>query len=85
VSSYIQILGAVLILTAFALAQARALSLEARTYLALNLIGGSVLAVDAYTGKQWGFLLLEGVWAIIAAYGLVKRRRHLARHRARAR
>lgn len=77
-SSLIQILGAVLILAAFALAQARVVTPDARSYLVLNLVGGSVLAVDAYLGEQWGFLLLEGVWAIIAAWGLLRRRRHYA-------
>jgi hypothetical protein len=28
------------------------------------------LAVEAYLDAQWGFLLLEGVWAIVAAWGL---------------
>ena len=76
-SSLIQILAAVLVLAAFALAQARAVMPQARSYLALNLVGGGVLAVDAYIGEQWGFLLLEGVWAIIAGWGLLRPRRHL--------
>jgi hypothetical protein len=70
-----QIVGALLVLAAFALAQARALSPQARAYLILNVVGASVLAVDAYIERQWGFLLLEGVWAIIAAWGLVARGR----------
>jgi hypothetical protein len=31
--------------------------------------------VDAYVERQWGFLLLEGAWALIAAAGLARRRR----------
>lgn len=72
-SSLVQILGALLVLTAFALAQAHVLTPDARSYLVLNLLGGSVLAADAYIGRQWGFLLLEGAWAIVAAFGLVAR------------
>jgi hypothetical protein len=53
-SSLIQILGALPVL-AFALAQARVVTPEARSYLVLNVLGGSVLAVDAYTGRQWAF------------------------------
>ena len=71
----VQILGALLILAAFALAQARVVTFEARSYLVLNLLGGSVLAVDAYAGRQWGFLLLEAAWAIVAGFGLARRRR----------
>ena len=68
----VQIVGALLILAAFALAQARLLSLQARSYLILNLVGASILAADAYVERQWGFLLLEGAWAAIAAWGLAR-------------
>jgi hypothetical protein len=68
----VQIGGALLVLAAFALAQARTLTPQARSYLILNLIGASVLAVDADVERQWGFLLLEGVWAVIAAWGLAR-------------
>lgn len=50
---------------------------EARSYLVMNLVGGSALAVDAYIGERWGFLLLESVWAFIAAWALLRRRGHL--------
>ncbi|HET7146311.1 MAG TPA: hypothetical protein VFI10_03840 [Gaiellaceae bacterium] len=66
----IQVGGALLVLAAFILAQARRISPQARTYLLLNVGGASVLAVEAYLDAQWGFLLLEGVWAIVAAWGL---------------
>jgi hypothetical protein len=52
------------------LAQARVVTTHARVYLILNVIGASALAVDAWMGRQWGFLLLEGIWAMIAAWGL---------------
>jgi hypothetical protein len=66
----VQIAGALAILAAFALAQAGALDQRSRRYLALNLAGSAVLAVDAYVGRQWGFLLLEGAWAVVSAWGL---------------
>jgi len=72
-SSFVQIFGALLVLAAFALAQARVVATQARAYLLLNLVGGGVLAVSAYVGRQWGFVLLEGVWAVIAALGLLRR------------
>ena len=66
----VQISGALLVLAAFALAQARVVSPAARHYLVLNVVGAGILAVDAYAGRQWGFLLLEGAWALIAAWSL---------------
>jgi hypothetical protein len=38
----------------------------------LNLIGASILAFEAYIEEQWGFLLLEAVWAVIAAWSLMR-------------
>lgn len=66
----VQILGSLLILAAFALSQRDVLSTRSRVYLMLNLVGSAVLAVEAVLDRQWGFLLLEGVWALIAAAGL---------------
>jgi hypothetical protein len=70
--SLVQILGALLVVGAFALAQAGVLMPQARIYLMLNVVGPAILAVDAYIEQQWGFLLLEGVWAMIAVWGLVR-------------
>jgi hypothetical protein len=66
----IQIVGALLILTAFAAVQFERMRPDSRLYLALNLAGSVVLAVLAWVESQWGFLLLEGVWAIVSAWGL---------------
>ena len=40
-------------------------------YLILNVVGSTVLAVDAVIERQWGFLLLEGVWAIVSAVSMI--------------
>ena len=67
----VQILGSLLILAGFALAQTGRVQQKSRSYLTLNLIGSAVLAVVACYEAQWGFLLLEGVWAIVSATSLV--------------
>ncbi|WP_197024646.1 hypothetical protein [Cellulomonas sp. KRMCY2] len=67
-----QLAGSLLILVPFVLAQLNRLTTDATAYLLLNLVGSSMLAVDAAIGRQWGFLLLEGVWAIVSAAALVK-------------
>jgi hypothetical protein len=69
----IQIVGALAILAAFVLAQADILGQTSRPYLGLNLAGAAVLAALAHLERQWGFLLLEAVWALVAAHGLVRR------------
>ena len=70
----IQVTGALLILAAFAGVQFERLRPDARLYLALNLVGSLILAVLAVIEVQWGFLLLEGVWAIVSAWGLATSR-----------
>ncbi len=37
----------------------------------MNLVGSGLLAGLALLGDNWGFLLLEGVWAVVAARGLL--------------
>src|SRR5262249_34552260 len=66
----VQIFGSVLILVSFGLAQLQKLSTRSRPYLTLNLAGSAILAADAAAGTQWGFLLLEGAWALVSLLGL---------------
>ncbi|MET0306249.1 MAG: hypothetical protein ABW196_08475 [Solirubrobacterales bacterium] len=66
----VQIVGALLILVAFAAAQFGAMDPHSRLYLVLNFVGSLILAVLAWHERQWGFLLLETVWAIVSLWGL---------------
>jgi hypothetical protein len=68
----IQVIGALLILAGFAAAQLGWLRVDSRTYLILNLLGSLVLAYLAADQRQWGFLLLEGVWAIVSLWSLAR-------------
>ena len=70
--SAIQIAASLLILVPFVLAQVGRLTPSSLPYLVLNLVGSVVLGVDALLGAQWGFLLLEGVWAIVSGTSLVR-------------
>jgi membrane-bound ClpP family serine protease len=71
-----QIFGALCILVAFVAAQLGWLRTTSGWYLVLNFVGSAILAVLAAIAVQWGFLLLEGVWAIVSLWGLVARTRH---------
>ena len=70
----IQIIGAILILAAFGMAQAKILDVHSALYLWLNVLGAATLAVLAVIERQWGFVLLEFVWTIVSAWGLIRRR-----------
>jgi hypothetical protein len=74
-SDMLQILGAVMILGAFALLQFHKASQHSYSYLCLNLIGSALLALLVFTSHQWGFLLLEGAWVLIALWGIMTRMR----------
>ncbi len=81
VSQAVQIIGSLLILLAFVLLQAKKLPATSTLYLWINFIGASILAVTAVLNWQWGFIILEGVWALVALAGLVQKsykRRHAA-------
>jgi len=67
----VQIIGAILILVAFAGAQAGRLDQRSIAYLVLNLVGSLILAVLAAIDSQLGFLLLEAVWSLVSLWSLV--------------
>ena len=68
----LQIGGAVLILVAFVAAQRNAMSPHSLAYLVLNFVGSVLLTGVALHDADWGFFLLEVVWAAVSLWGLVQ-------------
>lgn len=66
------LLGALLILLPFAASQLGHLAVESRRYQGLNLAGSAALTVVAVVQQQYGFIVLEAVWAMMSAFGLVR-------------
>lgn len=68
----VQVVGALFILLAFAALQFGYMRAEQRAYLWFNLVGSVILTALAIHERQWGFLLLESVWALVSAWGLIQ-------------
>ena len=74
-SQVVQIVGALAILAAFVAAQLGVFDVHSWWYLWLNLLGAVILGIVAWHERQYGFLLLEIVWTIVTAWGLIARAR----------
>ncbi len=68
----ISLVGAAMILAAFAAQQAGKLGGEDRAYLVLNLFGSLILTYFAVEAKNSGLIVLEGSWAVISLVSLVR-------------
>jgi len=67
---FISIAGALLILIPFAANQFGRLTSSTIAYQLLNLLGSGTLATVAVLERQYGFILLEGAWALVSLWGL---------------
>lgn len=68
----IQVGASLCVLIPFVLVQTGRTVTSSRTYLLSNLVGSATLALDGARGHDWGFLLLEGVWALVSLGALVR-------------
>lgn len=74
----ISLVGALMILGAYAAYQRGLMGRESRWYNVLNFAGAGLLTIVAIEGRQWGFMLLEGTWAALSLIPLVRARRPAA-------
>lgn len=72
---WIGFVGVALLLLAFLANLLGFLRADGRPYLFLNLLGAGLAGVSAALIPFWPFVVLEGVWALVAAVGLFRPRR----------
>lgn len=68
----LEFVGAVGILVPFALFQLGRISQHSLWYLLANAFGAVVLTGVAGLTSQWGFVILQGVWALAATVGIIR-------------
>lgn len=66
------IIGSLLILGAFVATQAGRMRSADLSYLMMNFVGSAILGVVAVIESQWGFILLESVWALVSLWSALK-------------
>lgn len=74
-SQAVQIVGALLVLSGFVLAQLDVLDQRSYIYLVPNLVGSAAMTVTGTLSGDWGFVFLEGIWAVVSVVGIVQRLR----------
>lgn len=68
----VSIIGAFLVLIAFAAHQLERMDSQTVIYQLMNLSGGLILCVAAIQSRQAGLIVMEGAWVLISGYGLWK-------------
>ena len=69
----VSLLGAALVLAAFARLQKGTLRREDLSFCLLNFFGSALLTWVAVVDKRLGFIILEGSWALLSIWPLLRR------------
>ena len=72
IGQIVSLVGAAMILLAFAGQQSGKLKPEDRSYLLLNLFGAAILTYFAVEARNLGLTVLEGSWTLISLWSVVK-------------
>ncbi len=67
----ISVVGALAILGVYVANQFRLIGPSNMSYSVMNFVGSAVLTVIAVIEVQWGFILLEAVWALVSLWGII--------------
>jgi hypothetical protein len=68
----ISVVGALLILLAYAANQFGRADPSSLPYQVANFVGATILTVVAVIEVRLGFILLEGTWALVSLWGIVR-------------
>ena len=69
----VSLVGAVLILAAYAALQMGRLDPKSRTFSLMNFVGSALLTWVAVVDRRAGFILLEATWALLSLVPLLRR------------
>jgi hypothetical protein len=64
-------IGVILLLIAFLLNLYKKLSVQSKVYSGLNFLGAGICCVSSYLIKFYPFIILEGVWSLVALFSLL--------------
>lgn len=65
--------GAIILLTAYTLNILQKLETDSNYFLSLNLVGGSLLTINAYITESYPFFVVNLFWVLVSIYQLSKK------------
>jgi uncharacterized membrane protein len=68
----LSVIGAILILAAYAGVQTRRMDAGSLSFSAINAAGAGLLSFVALVEDQVGFFILEGVWSLVSLAGMAR-------------